>query len=260
MTPKTLVVVVSGSILTYLAAHTAGHFVHAANEIQIRPLTAQQVYYSLTNQQEVVSENTTMERRVDGAESTRRLLVAHPEDKNMSRYVTYPDGTQLVVSDDLMARSTTYLSKTEVAKRQANLVTPPKDCVFGNDVVTARPTIYGEPAVELVSQHTNDPFTRDVSVRLPGLSCFEVTHTLEQRTSPSLPWQVTLGMKTASLSLAQPPDTDFSNYSQYKEMSPGELSHAYALKRGYTPEQCPGCFKVDQAKEAAYQKAHDRTE
>jgi hypothetical protein len=242
---KYLAALVLAGVVSYIGSMKLAPKVRAAMIPAARPFIAKQIFYSMSSSdQEKDSEVANIGRREDSAEYLERLPFSSDLATKafLARSITFPDGRQVMVADEIAARSTYQLPAADIQKRESSFSGSSSDCTMPGEVVDKKGQEYGFQVLHVSYILPDDPLTRDTGLRLPSFACFEIARTEDHRQTADAPWKTRLGMRTVSFVPIAPPESKFTGFNSYAEVKPGDMFKAFALKRGITAQACPQCY------------------
>jgi len=224
----------------------------AGSDVTVRPYVMHYVRLAAGGGSEKTASDVIEYRRRDGSVveiDTEYTPAGLPLGE--VRRVELSDGVEAIVVDSTHTRSTTRASEEKLAARKSFWAAQgDTNCVLKDDRLDGEETIYGHRGVRIVRPVGAD--SRMVLVRLPDFNCVVVTTVLEQRTDSNAAWRTGSSTRLISFAEVDPPESAFTDWTQYEEVSPSEARRRYFSKAGITPAQCPACFSVNHRMEADY--------
>jgi hypothetical protein len=213
----------------------------------------------MTPKGEKVLEVAHIGRREDTADYLQRTPMDSPlgAAKTISpRLLNFPDGKEVIVVDELRARSTIQKPAEAVQQREFSFKNSSSTCAAPVEESDGRVRVLGLEAVKVSYIHKDDPLTRDTGVRLPDYACFEVERTEDHRATLTSPWQTVMGMRTESFDPISPTVAMLSGFDTYDELKPSDMWHTYAVKDGLSYQECPKCYTGAPIEDRRYLKLH----
>jgi endo-1,4-beta-D-glucanase Y len=168
-----------------------------------------------------------------------------------------------MIVDEVHAKSTGRKPQADVDRQKAENFfsrTGP-DCTKQgtiNETAEGTDTLFGYTAVRFsawIGENKTErdaALSRDVSWRLPEFNCVIAQDFWQTRASKTEQWKTTQGNRLTSIAAAEPDPALFTNWLNYDEMKPSDITRKIAIAHGCTPR----CFAPDPT-DANYEKWHE---
>jgi hypothetical protein len=242
------------------AFYVARHYVIAVKaqaDVSVAPVIMTTQDFVVQNGKEVLTMNSTLERRNDGATNDTGQRMEGDLAGTTLRKIEMPDGFEGMIVDQLQLKSTGFMSSEKLAGRKALLTTQRADCIDPGEILDAKETLMGEQANRLIRITSTLKDTRELTWKLPAFGCI-VGQMYVQKMAADGTWQTFIGKRLLSIRGVDPPSDHFAGWETYKELGPSDIKRAVLAAKGITASGCPKCYEDDVAGDKLYAAAQRR--
>jgi len=225
--------------------------VHGASSND-KPYTLITVSYGVNNGQSQDYEKVTLMHRSDGATSESSARQFGKDVGTNSRRVDFPDGAEVLISDDAHVKSTIKLKLSPAVARDS------RTCALPGQPVDGQEMIGGHKAIRFVSPLGSAGSTvisttgRVVELFLPDFNCAAVSLQEQHKDASSGEWVTNQGFRLVSITEGEPSASLFTGFDNYTESTVSEFKKALLLSHGVTEQACPHCFDPDKSGDLYY--------
>ncbi|HWC01077.1 MAG TPA: hypothetical protein VG672_30435 [Bryobacteraceae bacterium] len=240
---------------TYIVANHITYRTMAHAAVIAHPFTVEQWTYSYSSTPPQVTEKRTFARRSDGSEVTVSVHPATPK-LGVIRKLEWGDGATITLADAIMAKTSSWLKREDLAAKKQRLQNPPPKCAFPGEQVIGQETLSGVSVWRVVREL---PDRRLSEWRASEYAC-QAIRALGETRSPDGSYKRQFEATLVYLQPGEPDPLLFASGNQYKEMPPSEAKRNALRNMGLDEVKCPTCFDSnwDSEMDAAYRKRQER--